>query len=215
MLDDAFILMQRGGPLMWAILFVSLFTVAFIIERVFVLWFRYRLDIDQFVDHLIDLIDDQKFSRALEVCSAEERHPFARIAKAGLLRASASDREIQRAMEAAALTEYPAVTKRTAYLAMFANVATLLGLLGTVMGLIEAFHGVAEADAAAKQEILSKGIAVAMFTTAFGLMTAIPAIISYAVLQSRQSMLLAQVEAKATELLGYLVEKSRSASRRL
>jgi biopolymer transport protein ExbB/TolQ len=101
-----------------------------------------------------------------------------------------------------------------AYLATFANVATLLGLLGTVMGLIDAFHGISEADAAAKQEILSKGIAVAMLTTAFGLVTAIPALLSYAVLQARQNTLLAQTEAKATELLSYLAEKSRSAARR-
>ncbi len=109
---------------MWAILLVSVLTTTFICERVFVLWFRYRLNIDQFVDHLIDLIDEQKFSRALEVCNAEEKHPFARIAKAGLLRASTSNREIQRAMEAAALQQYPVVTRRIAYLAMFANVAT-------------------------------------------------------------------------------------------
>jgi biopolymer transport protein ExbB/TolQ len=214
MLDEAFELMQRGGSLMWAILLVSVLTVTFVLERAYVLWVRYRLDINQFFEHLVELVEDQKYSRALEVCNAQERHPFARIAKAGLMKAGSPDRDIQRAMEAAAVREYPVITQRVAYLATFANVATLLGLLGTVMGLIDAFHGISEADAAAKQEILSKGIAVAMLTTAFGLVTAIPALLSYAVLQARQNTLLAHTEAKATELLSYLAEKSRAGTRR-
>jgi biopolymer transport protein ExbB len=214
MLEEAFNVMQRGGTLMWAILLVSVLTVTFVLERAYVLWVRYRLDINQFFEHLVELVEEQKYARALEVCNAQERHPFARIAKAGLMKAGSPDRDIQRAMEAAAIREYPVITQRVAYLATFANVATLLGLLGTVMGLIDAFHGISEADIAAKQEILSKGIAVAMLTTAFGLVTAIPALLSYALLQARQNVLLAQTEAKATELLSYLAEKSRLSARR-
>lgn len=214
MLDDAFDIMQRGGAFMWPILLVSLCGLTFICERSYVLWVHYRLNVDQFIDHLLDLLEDQKFSHALEVCNAESRHPLATVAKAGILKASGTEREIQRAMEAAALRLYPSITKRTAYLAMLANVATLLGLLGTVLGLVDAFRGVAEADAATKQEILAKGIAVAMNTTAFGLIAAIPALIAYAILHNRQNTVLAQLESKATELLNYLAEKSRLAARR-
>ena len=214
MLDEVFDVIQRGGTMMWVILAVSLVTAAFIGERVYVLWVSLRLNMDHFVDQLIDFLDQQQMSRALELCTAHERHPFGNVAKAGLLKANMPDREIQRAMEAAALRAYPIVTRRVGYLSMLANVATLMGLLGTVFGLIEAFRGVSEADAAAKQEILSKGIAMAMSTTAFGLIIAIVAVVASAILQSRQGRLIAEIEAKATDLLNYLAERSRTAAKR-
>ena len=211
--DEALAYMMRGGAFMWPILLVSVCSLTFACERIYVLWYRYRLNVDRFVDQLIDLMEQQKFSYALEVCHTESRHPLAVVAKAGIVKANCAEREIQRAMEAAALRLHPQITKRVGYLAMLANVATLLGLLGTVSGLVEAFAGIAEADVVAKQEILAKGIAVAMSTTALGLMTAIPALVAYAILTDRQNNVVAQLESKATELLNYLVSKSRSVGR--
>ena len=210
MLDDSYDLMQRGGPLMWVIFSVSIVTVAFICERVYALWGRLRLNVDQFVEHLIELLEQQKMSRAVEMCHVEERHPLAHVAKAGLMVAHGTEQEMRRSMEAALLGCYPDVVKRTHYLPVLANVATLFGLLGTVLGLIEAFKGVSEADAATKQEILARGISMAMFTTAYGIAVAIPALIAAAIFQARETQMLAQLEAKSAELLNYLTIKRAS-----
>jgi biopolymer transport protein ExbB/TolQ len=194
---------------MWVIFSASVFSVALIIERTYVLWFRFRMNADQFVNQIVGYLEEKKFSRAIEACNVEAGHPLAEVIKAGLMKANESDKDIQRAMEAATMKVMPRVTRRVPYLSMLANVSTLLGLLGTIMGLIEAFRGVASADAAAKQDILSKGIAVAMFTTAFGLVAAIPSIIAYTILQARQTGILTTIEAKATDLFNYLSARNR------
>jgi biopolymer transport protein ExbB/TolQ len=201
--------MTRGGPFMWVIFSASICSVALIIERSYDLWFRYRMNADQFVNQIVGYLEEKKFSRAIEACNVEAGHPLAEVIKAGLMKANESDKDIQRAMEAATMKVLPRVTRRVPYLSMLANVSTLLGLLGTIMGLIEAFRGVAAADAAAKQDILSKGIAVAMFTTAFGLVAAIPSIIAYTILQSRGSGILTTIESKATDLFNYLSARNR------
>jgi biopolymer transport protein ExbB/TolQ len=204
-----FDVMQRGGPFMWIIFSASMVALALIIERTYFLWFRYRMNADQFVNQIIGYLEEKKFSRAIEACNVEAGHPLADVLKAGLMKANESDKDIQRAMEAATMKAVPLVSKRVPYLGMIANVSTLLGLLGTIMGLIESFKGVAQADAAAKQDILSKGIAVAMFTTAFGLVAAIPAMISFTILQSRQNTVISTIETKATDLFNYLSARNR------
>ena len=103
----------------------------------------------------------------------------------------------------------PKIVKRVHYLATCANVATLTGLLGTILGLIEAFRGVSQADAIMKQEILSRGIGVAMFTTAFGLCVALPTIIAHAILQNKQQSLLHEMESSSTDLFNFLSSKNK------
>ena len=206
--------MQRGGPFMWVILAVSVVALAIIVERTWVLWLRYRLDAGRLLDEVVGLVEEKKLSRALELCNVRSGHPLPEVLKAGLVKANESDRDIQRALETAMLRVMPRVTRRVGYLSLLANVSTLLGLLGTIMGLIEAFRGVAAADAATKQDILSKGIAVAMFTTAFGLIAAIPAMIAFTVLQNRQSALLSELEEKASALFEYLSARNRRLPRK-
>lgn len=204
-----FEVMNRGGAFMWIILATSVVSWILIIERTYFLWFKYRLNAEQFVNQIVGYLEEKKFSKAIEACNVEDSHPLAGVLKAGLMKANESDKDIQRAMEAATLKAVPDVSKRIPYLSMLANVATLLGLLGTIMGLVEAFRGVAQADAAAKQEVLSKGISVAMFTTAFGLIAAIPSIVAFSILQNRQNSLLMTIESKATDLFNYLSARNR------
>lgn len=206
--------MNRGGAFMWIILATSFASWVLIIERSYFLYFRYRLNAEQFLNQIIGYLEEKKFSKAIEVCNVEQTHPLANVLKSGLMKANESDKDIQRSMEAATMKAVPDVTKRIPYLSMLANVATLLGLLGTILGLVEAFKGVAQADAAAKQEVLSKGISVAMFTTAFGLIAAIPSIIAFTILQSRQNVLLMEMETKATDLFNYLSARNRRMSKK-
>ena len=194
---------------MYPILVGSIFALAIILERGYVLWFRYRLNAEQFVNQIIGYLEEKNFSRAIEVCNVEAQHPLATVLKAGLMKANESDKDIQRAMEAATMNVVPTVTKRVPYLSMLANVSTLMGLLGTIMGLIDCFEAVKNADAAAKQEALSAGISVAMLTTAFGLIGAIPSIVAFSILQSRQNNIISLLEAKATDLFNYLSARNR------
>ncbi len=199
---------------MWVLAALSLLVTATLGERFYVLWLQYRLDLDRFVDQLMDLVESDKHGQALALCSTEDRHPFASIAKAGLIKPYANERDLQWAMEAAAMRVGLLIAKRSQFLAMVANIATLLGLLGTVEGLIEAFSGISEAEVAIKQEILARGIAVAMLTTAFGLTIAIVVFFAGAVLQAKQDALLTAMDAKATELLIYLAQQTRAQTAR-
>jgi biopolymer transport protein ExbB len=94
----------------------------------------------------------------------------------------------------------PTIRKRIGYLATLGNVATLLGLLGTIFGLIQAFEGVSMADPATKQEILARGISIAMLTTAFGLIVAIPCLLFHAFLQNKSMQMIEGLEEKAFTL---------------
>ena len=122
-------------------------------------------------------------AKAVKMCSAANA-PLARIVQAGLVKVNRPDEEVQAAMDEAALRELPKVSARTAYLALLANLSMLSGLLGTVTGLIKSFGAVAGAsvDPSQKATILANGISEAMNCTAFGLITAVPALLQFALL---------------------------------
>jgi biopolymer transport protein ExbB/TolQ len=112
--------------------------------------------------------------------------------------------DVETAMEEALMEVLPRLEARTPFIATFANVATLLGLLGTVQGLINAFAAIANADPAQKGDLLSSSISVAMNTTAFGLMVAIPLLLAYAFLQSRTGEVVESLEMASIKLLNAL-----------
>ena len=130
----------------------------------------------------------------------------------GLMRykTSKSREDIESAMEESMLEVIPRLEKRTHYLATFANIATLLGLLGTIIGLIKAFTAVAQVDPALKAEILSTSISVAMNTTAFGLMAAIPLLLIYAVLQTKTTELTDSLEMATVKFANILMHSTKA-----
>jgi biopolymer transport protein ExbB/TolQ len=203
---------SRSGIWMFLILMVGVYSITIIIERAFTLWFRYKIDTNQILSRILSFVDSNNYSRAIEVCNARQSHPLCVVLKSGLLKANRTDLEIRRAIEQTTMKVEPQVGKRTPFLATLANVATLLGLLGTIFGLIMAFEGVGAASAAKKQEVLAKGIALAMNTTAFGLIVAIPVTVAHAVLVARQSSLVDTIEDSAMTLFNHLSAKNRTSS---
>lgn len=199
-----FSVMQNGGMFMYIILGVSIVGLALFIERGTFLYFKLRLDVDKAFKKILHALEKKNYRDALKECSKIENHPVGRILKEGLLKSDQKDKEIERAMEAKLLAEIPIVKKRINYLAMIANIATLLGLLGTILGLITAFEGVSGANAAMKQEILARGISVAMLTTAFGLVVAVPSIVGFYLLNNRGDYLIEQFDEKALRLFNVL-----------
>ncbi|MEW5854635.1 MAG: MotA/TolQ/ExbB proton channel family protein [Myxococcota bacterium] len=181
---------QEGGVFMYVTLLSSVAAVAIMIERAYVLLFQYRIKTGPVKQALREAIAEFNISRALQVCALNPEHPLFVVIKAGLMKANRPEKEIIRAMEEATLEVSPRITRLTNYLNMLGNLGTLLGLLGTVFGMITAFGGLGTADAAAKQEILAKGIAEAMYNTAFGLLVAIPCTVAGVYFTNRQERLL-------------------------
>ncbi|MBN2355795.1 MotA/TolQ/ExbB proton channel family protein [candidate division KSB1 bacterium] len=194
----------EGGSVMFIILFCLLIGLSIMIERIIYIRFKNRIDTETFVNRLTELIKSKNITRAVEYCSQSDA-ALPRIVKAGILEYGKSSTDIQNAMELAALTEIPKLEKRTQYLSMVANVATLLGLLGTIFGLIASFHAVMGADAADKATLLSAGIAVAMNTTAFGLMVAIPCLVVYSYLVEKTNELVDEINETVARIYRYIV----------
>jgi len=206
---NPFIWLERGGPWMYVILAVLVLGLIIVVERALALYVRTWLDPRRFLSQVIAQVETSSFARALEICNVRSGHPLPRVLKAGLMRANRREREVERAMEEELLRALPTLQSRMSYIALFANIATLIGLLGTIMGLIQAFEGINEATAAARQDVLSSGISRAMLTTAFGLITAVPMMVFHAVLTARLDRIILSVEEGAAALLVAISAKSR------
>lgn len=207
MLTTVVAFFQQGGPFMYPIAFVLALGVGIALERwLFLAWQagRNRRDFAR----LLPLLK-QKDLKALKQHVQGSDSAVAHILRDGLARLPTTRRrqDIEYAMEEGLLEFLPRLEKRTQYVATFANVATLLGLLGTIIGLIAAFTAVADANPSEKAELLSRSISVAMNTTAFGLMAAIPLLVVHAVLQSKTTELVEQIEAATVKFLNLLSDR--------
>ena len=195
---------NKGGPGMYPIAVCSAFIVAIAIERIVYLYFRASISKEAFVQAMRKYILAGNVGKALALCS-QTPTPLANIIKSGLLKVNKSDAEVQAAMDEASLREVPRLEKRTAYLAMLANVAMLAGLLGTISGLIACFAAVAGADPAERSILLAKGIEEAMHCTAFGLMTAIPGLLFFGLLQGKTQQLSDDINEASVSVLNLVV----------
>jgi len=156
-------------------------------------------------DKLLPLLRARKL-REVTTITSKSKSAMSRIAADGIARHSTTRRrsDIESAMEEGLLEILPSIERRTPYLATFANVATLLGLLGTIIGLIAAFTAVANADPAEKATLLSQSISIAMNTTAFGLIVAIPLLLIHSVLQSKTSAIVESLEIAVVKFLNLM-----------
>ena len=182
-----------GGIWMWAILIVQIVSFAIIAERVFKLYFTRRVNQRSVAHTFESSIKKGDLERTLEKSKrVGYLNPIGAITKAGTQAALdlGGKEEIQARMDEAILNETSKLEERTPFLAMLANVGTLLGLLGTIIGLIKSFASVSGGvDPNTKSELLTQGISMAMNTTAYGLIMAIPALIMFAVLTNRTQKL--------------------------
>ena len=197
---------STGGPVMFVILFALILGLAIIVERIIFIRFKNRIDTETFVNKVIELVKAGQSNRAIEYCSMSSA-ALPKIAKAGLAEINNSPAEVQSAMELAAMSEIPKLEKRTHYLNMIANVATLLGLLGTIMGLISSFAAVAHADAADKATLLTAGISLAMNTTAFGIIAAIPCLVGYTYLVEKTNELIDEINENVARVYKNIIVK--------
>jgi biopolymer transport protein ExbB len=194
-----------GGWMMHPILVALLFTVVLIVDRIAALYFQLFCSKEAFLKGLREHIYRGDLDRAISYCASQKKTPLVSVVKAGLISVPKGEADVQAAMDEATLRESPKIEARTGYLAMLGNVATLLGLLGTIVGLISAFAAVATASPSDKATILSKSISEAMNCTAFGLLTAIPALVAYSVLQGRSQLMLDDINESSVSVLNLII----------
>jgi biopolymer transport protein ExbB/TolQ len=194
-----------GGLGMHPILVSLVFVIAVLIDRVRVLYFAANIDKDAFLRGLKKHIYSGDLDKAISFTASQKKTPLTSVIKAGLINVPKGEQDVQAAMDEATLRESPRIERRTGYLAMLGNVATLLGLLGTILGLIHAFAAVANANPADKATILASSISEAMNCTAFGLATAIPALVAYSVLQGRTQTMVDEINETSVAVLNLIV----------
>jgi len=200
---------QEGGMFMYPILIVLALGIAIAIERYMYLTYAKQTNRSMW-QKLVPLLQRNDYKQAMSVSSASKAD-IGKILTYGLTRLQASRNrgDIEMAMEEGLMEVIPRMEKRTHYLATFANIATLLGLLGTIIGLIQAFTAVANANPADKADLLSASISVAMNTTAFGLMVAIPLLLLFTVLQTKTTELVDSMEMATVKFLNVISEHAR------
>jgi len=174
-----------GGWGMYPITVCAIFLIAIVVDRIVMLFFRASINKDAFMRGLKKHIYSGDLEKAISYTAGQKPTPLTAVIKAGLMNVPKGEAEVQAAMDEATLRENPKIERRTGYLAMVGNSAMLCGLLGTVSGLIQCFEAVAHVNPADKATILSNGISEAMNCTAFGLLTAIPALIAFSLLMGR------------------------------
>jgi biopolymer transport protein ExbB len=201
--------MQEGGAFMYPIALVLLLGIAIAIERWMYLT-RMRFSNASLWKQLEPLLAAGNFRQAAQL-SSQSKSSIAQILNYGLARIQNARRrdDIEKAMDESLLGIVPQLERRTHYLASFANVATLLGLLGTIIGLIQAFQAVGAANPAEKADLLSASISVAMNTTAFGLIVAIPLLITHSVLTAKTGAIVDSLEMASVKVLNVISAKAR------
>lgn len=200
---------QEGGSFMFPIAIVLALGLAIALERYIFLGGALRKNRKAFNE--IEILLSQNKYDAVAQLGKNTAAPIARIISAGINRMAHSQRreDIELAMEEGLMEAVPRLEKRTAYLGTLANIATLLGLLGTIIGLIAAFTAVANADPSEKASLLSQSISVAMNTTAFGLIAAIPLLAFHSVLQTKTTEIIDSMEMAGVKCLNLLITRQQ------
>jgi len=205
-LHDVF---KKGGPYLIINCFVLAWGVAVMIERVIFIFFRYNVNAEAFMAQIQKLVMANDIERAIKLCNAAPSAALPKVVKAGLTRANRGEVEIRNAVEEASLEIVPLLQKRTPNLAQIANLATLLGLLGTISGLINAFEAVGKVAAEFKSEYLAAGVSEAMLTTAWGLIIAVICMLGHLFLSNTTKKIIDEIDQYSVKLENLLISRGK------
>ena len=203
--------LEQGGPFMYFNMVTSVVVLAIIVDRLIFFFGKSAVNARAFLEQIRKLVLANNVDRAVKLCSATSA-PVAQVARAGLQRVHRGEIAIAQAIEESLVDVTPTLKKRVQVLWSMANIATLIGLLGTVTGLIEAFGAVGAAKAEDKQTMLTNGIATALNNTALGLGIAVTCIVAHAVLSGASKKQVADLEAFSLKLENLLAESAQSSS---
>lgn len=202
-----------GWIFMWILLVVAGFMIAVAIERSYFVFMRSSIDAPKFMIQIRKWVAERDYKRAIALCRRFKNKALPQIVLAGLIKASKMERPnfraIQNAVDEGTLEVIPKLQSRTNYLAMIGNVSTLIGLMGTIYGLIIAFRSVSAPgiDVAEKSRLLAHGISVAMNTTLSGLAIAIPSILIYTILHNKTTRIIDEIDEHTVKLINLITEE--------
>ncbi|MDB5038120.1 MAG: MotA/TolQ/ExbB proton channel family protein [Bacteriovoracaceae bacterium] len=191
---------DAGGTFIYPIHIIAVLSIAITLERFYFLYIKSSMNVRSFLDQLAPSIARKDLQSATQFCDSINA-PAARLAKTLVVRSisKGSREDIEAMIEAGLTRESHPIERRTSYLSMLANIATLLGLLGTISGLIASFAAAAKIDPSQKAELLATGISEAMNCTAYGLVVAIFSLLAYALLQGKTQSLIDELKEVAFE----------------
>ena len=196
----------NGGPVLWLLLIASAVAIAVFIERV-LHYHRAQINSTEFLNGVRTVLKRDNVVEALSICDATPG-PVARLVKVGILNRDQGRERVREAIEEAGLVEVPRLEDKLNLLATIAQIAPLLGLLGTVLGFIHVFSQIEQAGLYAQVSQLSKGVWQALICTAAGLAVAIPTYAGYNYLVNRVNEIVLDMERAATEIVNIVTEKS-------
>ncbi|MBF0360117.1 MAG: MotA/TolQ/ExbB proton channel family protein [Oligoflexia bacterium] len=196
-----------GGYFMWLILLVWATGIAICFERINKLAFKYDVDGASLMNELQRYILSNDIQGAIRACSGSLAL-LPKVLKSGLKRSTSSTEQIQNALDATTLEVIPKVEMRISHLSLIANISTLIGLLGTVHGIIITFTAISAADPAQKAEVLSRGISEAMNCTFLGLISAISMLIAHALLSSKADKIVNEIDEYSVKFLDLMGTKN-------
>lgn len=206
---------QKGGPFMYAIGVVGVLVVAITVDRFIKLYFIYAVDSAPFMKQIMKLLASNNIERAIKMCQIKKTASLPQVIRSGLLRFGKPIEDIEGAMEETSLKVVPQIQAGLGFIATFANLATLLGLLGTITGLITSFSSLSAADPAQKQQMLASGIAEAMHCTAFGLIVAVTAIIIHSYLSNKANKMMDDIDRYSVSVVNIISEQYRTVRNRV
>ncbi|HFE53045.1 MAG TPA: MotA/TolQ/ExbB proton channel family protein [Bacteroidetes bacterium] len=203
-----------GWVFMWILLVTAVFMVAIAAERLVYIMRKGGLNADKFASEIRRLVGKGEYSKALQLCEAAKDKPLAHVLGAGVRKLSKEKqgeidiRAIQNAVDEGALEVIPKLHERTNLLATIGNVATLIGLMGTIYGLILSFRSISAPgiDATEKARMLAAGISTAMNTTLTGLLIAVPAVLLYTYITNKTAKIIDEIDEHTVKFINFLTE---------
>lgn len=201
-------IIETGGWPMIVNIFFLMVSIAIIIDRVIAVFFQLNLNGHRFMSQIEKLVVSDNIDKAVKLCNAAPKAALARVLRAGLTRANRGVLEIGNAIEEETLSVTPMIMKRVSALWSLANIAVLVGLFGTVLGLIRAFKAIGAAAPEQKQALLTLGISEAMNNTAFGLLIAVICITGHLVVSSQAKSIVEEIELHSLKLENMLSRRA-------
>lgn len=198
---------QKGGPFIYLILGVSIIGAAIVADRVYFLFFKFSLNTKSFWLNFTKTWDKDGMAKAQSYLRTLDA-PLSQMVDKVISEKPSNQNELENISEEASIELVPEIEKRISFLALLANISTMLGLLGTIHGLIQAFSAVGSADPSQKAALLASGISIALYTTAFGLIIAIPLLIAHTILQNKANHLIDELDEYSLKLSNKLAKKS-------
>lgn len=201
---------STGWVFMWVLLVMAVFMIAIAIERIYYIMVRSNVNAPKFMAEIRKLVKAGDYDNALALCQSAKNKALPQVVFAGIKKVSEAEtiefRAIQNSVDEGTLEVIPKLQERTGYLAMIANVATLVGLMGTIYGLIAAFKSVSSPgiDQAEKSRMLAAGISVAMNTTLTGLLIAVPSILVYTYIHNKTVKIIDEIDEHTVKLINLM-----------